>query len=57
VIHRTVVVHDRDNNPQTIIVNANAAGTCSITQSQIVNIPGLVAQLLGQCTSVTIIPG
>jgi hypothetical protein len=28
VIHRTVVVHDRDNNQQTIIVNANTAGTC-----------------------------
>ena len=57
VIHRTVVVHDRDNNQQTIIVNANTAGTCFVTQTQIVNIPGLVAQLLDQCASVTIVPG
>jgi hypothetical protein len=57
VIHKTVVVHDNNNTPQTIIVNTNAAGTCFITQTQIVNIPGLVAQLLGQCASVTIIPG
>jgi hypothetical protein len=57
VIHKTVVVHDRNNAQQTIIVNANAAGTCFVTQTQIVSIPGLVAQLLDQCTSVTIIRG
>jgi hypothetical protein len=37
--------------------NNTAVGTCFITQTQIVNIPGLVAQLLDQCTLVTIIPG
>jgi hypothetical protein len=57
VVHKTVVVHDRDNNEKTIVINTNLAGTCFVTQSQIVNIPGIVAQLLGQCISVTIIQG
>jgi hypothetical protein len=58
VIHKTVVVHDRNNTPQTIIVTANPlTGTCFVTQSQIASTPGIVAQLLGQCTSITIIRG
>ena len=57
---KTIVVHDDDdnnNNEQTIIVNSNLQGTCFVTQSQIDDIPGLVSQLLNQCTSVTVIQG
>jgi hypothetical protein len=57
---KTIVVHDDDNNnnnEQTIIVNSNLQGTCFVTQSQIDGIPGLVSQLLNQCTSVTVIQG
>jgi hypothetical protein len=56
VIHKTVVVHDKDNNPQTILVNSNLQGTCFVSSQQVVDIPGLVTQLLNQCTSVTITP-
>jgi hypothetical protein len=57
---KTIVVHDDDdnnNNEQTIIINSNLQGTCFVTQSQIDDIPGLVSQLLNQCTSVTVIQG
>jgi hypothetical protein len=57
VIHRTVVVHDRDNNPQTILLNANTqTGTCFVSSQEVVNVPDLVTQLLNQCTSITITP-
>ena len=57
VIHKTVVVHDRDNNQRTIVINSNLQGTCFVTQSQAANVDNLVAQLLDQCVSVTIIQG
>jgi hypothetical protein len=57
VIHKTVVVHDRDNNQKTIVFNSNLQGTCFVTQSQAANVDNLVAQLLDQCVSVTIIQG
>jgi hypothetical protein len=57
VIHRTVVVHDRNNTPQTILLNTNTqTGTCFVSSQQVVNVPNLVTQLLNQCASVTIIP-
>jgi hypothetical protein len=57
VIHKTVVVHDRDNNPQTILLNTNTqTGTCFVSSQQVVDVPNLVTQLLNQCTSVTITP-
>jgi hypothetical protein len=57
VIHKTVLVHDRNNNQETIVINANPlTGQCLITQTQIATIPGLVAQLLNVCPSITIIP-
>jgi hypothetical protein len=57
VIHKTVIVHDRDNNQRTIVFNSNLQGTCFVTQSQAANVDNLVAQLLDQCVSVTIIQG
>jgi hypothetical protein len=57
VIHKTVVVHDRDNNQRTIVINSKLQGTCFVTQSQAANVDNLVAQLLDQCISVTIIQG
>jgi hypothetical protein len=57
VIHKTVVIHDRDNNQRTIVINSNLQGTCFVTQSQAANVDNLVAQLLDQCVSVTIIQG
>jgi hypothetical protein len=54
---RTVVVHDNNNNEETIVVNANTAGTCFVTQSEIFDIPNITEQLLNQCLSVTIIQG
>jgi hypothetical protein len=57
VIHKTVVVHDRDNNPQTILINSNLqTGSCFVSSQQVVDVPNLVTQLLNQCTSVTITP-
>jgi hypothetical protein len=57
VIHKTVVVHDKDNNPQTILLNTNTqTGTCFVSSQEVVNVPDLVTQLLNQCTSVTITP-
>ena len=50
-------VHDRDNNQRTIVINSNLQGTCFVTQSQAANVDNLVAQLLDQCVSVTIIQG
>jgi hypothetical protein len=58
VIHKTVVVHDNNNTPQTILLNTNAqTGTCFITLQQIADIPNAVTQLLNVgCESVTITP-
>ncbi len=57
VIQKTVVVHDRDNNQQTILLNTNTqTGTCFVSSQEVVNVPDLVTQLLNQCTSVTITP-
>jgi hypothetical protein len=57
VIHRTVVVHDRNNTPQTILLNTNTqTGTCFVSSQEVVNVPDLVTQLLNQCSSVTITP-
>src|SRR6187200_3371865 len=42
VIHKTVVVHDRDNNQRTIVINSNLQGTCFVTQSQAANVDNLV---------------
>jgi hypothetical protein len=57
VIHKTVVVHDRNNIPQTILINSNLqTGTCFVSSQQVVDVPNLVTQLLDQCTSVTITP-
>jgi hypothetical protein len=62
VIHKTIVVHDRNNIQRTIIVNQDTpTGTCFITQSQIAadssNTNNLLSQLLDQCISVTILRG
>jgi hypothetical protein len=57
VIRKTVVVHDNNNNPRTILINSNLQGTCFVTQSQIAHNDNLIEQLLDQCVSVTIIRG
>lgn len=57
VIRKTVIVHDRNNTPQTILINSNLqTGTCFVSSHQVVDVPNLVTQLLNQCTSVTITP-
>jgi hypothetical protein len=57
VIRKTVVVHDNNNNPRTIVINSNLQRTCFVTQSQIAHNDNLIEQLLDQCVSVTIIRG
>lgn len=57
VIQKTIVVHDRNNTPQTIIVNQNPQGTCFVTQTQIANSNDLLPRLLEQCISITIVRG
>lgn len=57
VIHKTVVVHDNNNTPQTLIINANNQGTCFVTQSQISNSKDILQTLLDQCVSITIVQG
>ncbi len=37
VIHKTVVVHDRNNNEETILINSNLqTGTCFVSSQQVV---------------------
>jgi hypothetical protein len=57
VIHKTVVVHDHNDNPQTIIINSNAQGQCIVTESQIADSKDLLQNLLDQCVSITIVRG
>lgn len=56
VIHKTVVVHDNNNIPQTLVLNSNSQ-TCYISLIQLADIPDAVTQLLKVgCPSVTITP-
>jgi len=56
VIHKTVVVHDNNNTPQTLVLNSNSQ-TCYISLIQLADIPDAVTQLLKVgCPSVTITP-
>ena len=55
VIERTVVVHDKANNPQTIVIQSNTAGQCIVTQQQITDSKDLLQTLLDTCVSLTIL--
>lgn len=56
IIQKTVIVHDRNNTPQTIIIRQNpTSGACLVTAQQIADTPDIVRQLLDQCNSVTIV--
>ena len=55
VVQKTVVVHDHNNNPQTLIIQANTAGQCVITQQQISDHSDLLQSLVDTCASITIL--